>query len=72
MRSFGHFVKIFLFIGRVYLLVSFEGLPLGLEEILAVGLEMGERASVAEAFEWPACWYFLLLNTLQVHYIINV
>ena len=70
MRSFSDLVKILLLIHRVYLFISLVGLSFGFQKILAVGFEMGERASIAEAFARSIVCYFLLFNTLQVHYII--
>lgn len=70
MWSFRNLVKIFLFIDRVNLFIPLICFSLGLEEILTIGFEVGERTSIAEAFEWSIEGYFVLFNTLQVHYII--
>lgn len=48
-RIFGHLIQILLFLYGVDLFVPLEGLPLSLEEIVAVGLEMVVDCAVTKA-----------------------
>lgn len=48
-RVFGHLIQILFFLYGIDLFVPLEGLSLGLEEIVTVGLEMVIDCSIAEA-----------------------
>lgn len=48
-RAFGHLIQILFFLYGIDLFVPLEGLSLGFEEIVAVGLEMVIDCAIAEA-----------------------
>ncbi len=72
MRSFCDLVKIFLFVDWVDFFVSLESLSFGFEKVLSVRFKMPKRGSITETFDGSIDCYFFLLNTLHVHYIVNV